>query len=53
MWLRYHPHGSVLVYRVYATGCDRPAACRPLPYDGHHEGWTGTNIIYTFLVKSI
>lgn len=39
MWLRHHPHGFVLVHRVYASGCDRPAAGGPLPHDGHHEGW--------------
>lgn len=47
MWLRHHPHGSVLVHGVHASGCDGPAAGRPLPYDGHHEGWRGTNLIYT------
>ncbi|KAG7237398.1 hypothetical protein INR49_032443 [Caranx melampygus] len=34
MWFCYHPHGSVLVYRVYASGCDRPVASRPLPMMG-------------------
>lgn len=53
MWLCYHPHGSVLVYRVYASGCDCPTASRPLPYDGHHGGWSGTVLIFTFLLHYV
>lgn len=53
MWLRYHPHGSVLVYRVYASGCDCPTASRPLSYDGHHDGWSGTVLIYSFVLHYV
>lgn len=42
MRLRHHPHGSVLVYGVYASGCHCLAANYPLPHDGHHEGRKGT-----------
>lgn len=42
MRLRHHRHGSVLVYRVYASGCHCPAANYLLPHDGHHEGRKGT-----------
>uniref|UniRef100_A0A8D3DYJ7 Solute carrier family 13 member 2 n=1 Tax=Scophthalmus maximus TaxID=52904 RepID=A0A8D3DYJ7_SCOMX len=40
MWLCYHPHGSVLVHRMYALGCDGPSAGRPLSHDGYHDGWS-------------
>lgn len=53
MWLCYHPHGSVLVYRMYASGCDCPTASRPLPYDGHHGGWSGTVLIYTLVLHYV
>ena len=36
MWLCDNPDGTVLVYRVYPSGCDCPAACYSFPYDGHH-----------------
>lgn len=49
MWLCYNNHGSVLVYRVHAPGCDGPSTCRPLPNDGHHEGWWGTDPISALL----
>lgn len=48
MWLCHHPHGSVLVYRVHAASCDRLAAGCPLPYDGHHAGWSGTVNMYFY-----
>lgn len=51
MWLRDHPHGSVLVHRVYASGCHRPPAGHTLPDDGHHEGRQGTVIIYFFILS--
>lgn len=48
MWLCHHPYGSVLVYRVYASGCDCLVAGCPLPDDGHHGGWTGMINIYIY-----
>ena len=39
--LCHHRHGSVLVHRVHAAGRHRAAARRPLPHDGHHDGWRG------------
>lgn len=39
--LCHHHHGPVLVYRVYAPGCNCHAASCPIPYDGHHDGWQG------------
>lgn len=36
MWFCHHPDGAVLVYRVHAAGRHCPAACHPLPHDGHH-----------------
>lgn len=44
-----HSHGSLLVHRVHASGCDRPAPNRPFPHDGHHESWRCTVSIYTFM----
>lgn len=48
MRLRHHRHGSVLVYRVYASGCHCPSANYLLPHDGHHEGRKGTVHISVF-----
>lgn len=38
MWLCYSNHGSVLVHRVHAAGCDLPPTRCSLPHDGHHDG---------------
>lgn len=49
MWLCDHPDGFVLVHGVHASGCDRSPPCRPVPNDGHHEGWRCKVPIYTFI----
>lgn len=48
MWFCHHPHGSVLVHRVYASSCDCLVAGCPLPDDGHHGSWTGMINMYFY-----
>lgn len=53
MWLCDHPHGSVLVHRVHASGCDCLTARRPVPDDGHHEGRRCKVLIYTSVLNYV